>query len=178
MITAILTTQLQGRLFAANHFGILLMLIWHRVISLQNNQSNAYRKSARFIGKVCILECFLCEKWRGIRKCMLSFAKMMLTMSKRALNKIFSKKLKFDHEAAVSDNDNMNFWYPRAFLHRKRLMRHTLPINRAGLKLPTLGTRLIVVTWCYQWGVLVGLLFKNTALDEIDTYNHFPSNCY
>ena len=54
----------------------------------------------------------------------------------------FSKKLKFDHEVVVSDNDNMNFLNPRAFLHRKRPMRHTLPINQAGLKLPTFGTQL------------------------------------
>ena len=62
---------------------------------------------------------------------------------KQLLIRFFSKKLKFDPEAVVSDNDNMNFWNPRAFLHRKRPMRHTLPINRAGLKLPTFGTRLI-----------------------------------
>ena len=42
----------------------------------------------------------------------------------------------------VSDNDNMNFWNPGAFLHMKGLMRHNLPINQAGRNLPTFGTRL------------------------------------
>ena len=73
---------------------------------------------------------------------MLSSARKTLTMSKTALNQFFSKKWKFDHEAVVSCNDNINFWNPRAFLHRKRLVQHTLPIDQAGLKLPTFGTRL------------------------------------
>ena len=71
------------------------------------------------IGKVCILElenlfchprkrCHLCQKELAI--------------------KFFCKK--FDHEKLVSDNDNIDFGIPRAFLFINRLMRHALLINR------------------------------------------------
>ena len=52
----------------------------------------AYRKSAQFIGKVCLIDLFLYEKWRGIRKCMLSSSKTTLIMSKTALNQFFFGK--------------------------------------------------------------------------------------
>ena len=60
---------------------------------------------------------------------------------------IFDKKLKFENEVVVSDNGNMNFWNPRAFLPRKNILPHTLPINRAGRKLPKFDTGILSAHW-------------------------------
>ena len=39
-------------------------------------------------------------------------------------------------------SDNIDFWIPRTFLHKKRPKPQTLPIHRAELFLPTLSNRL------------------------------------